>query len=161
MTDERIINKITSFLKNELTFNVGDIVIFKNDNNSYELFNKYIIEQYTSDTYRVRCQFNSVEKTFSSIKSAVTWCIFDQRGKFAECNRIEELDRLLQGIDVSISLYKKFINKKSDVGNKLIYMAKLSEYYHKKKSMNGEMTKFIAISKQWQEQKFKTLLKNG
>jgi outer membrane lipoprotein-sorting protein len=40
-------------------------------------------------------------------------------------------------------------------------MAKLSEYYHKKKSMNGEMTKFIAISKQWQEQKFKTLLKNG
>jgi len=67
MIEEKIVDKINRFLTKELVQNMGDFVIFKNENNTYELFNQYIIQPYINNNYKIICKFNSVEKTFSSV----------------------------------------------------------------------------------------------
>lgn len=155
MTDDKLIEKITTFLSKELFHNMKDVAIFKNDDGTYEFFNRYNITE-SKDGYVVQLKYNSVTKNFSSLKNAVTWCIFENRNKFDRASRIEHLDRMLGGTELSIDLHKRLIKKASTVESKLIYLAKLSEEQIQRKNMLKEMAFYISESKQWQTQKFAT-----
>ena len=154
MIEEKIVNKINKFLTKELIQNMGDFVIFKNENNTYELFNQYIIQPHTNQGYKIICKFNSVEKMFSSMKNAVAWCVFDKNQKINECNRIQELDIFLDSVDLKIILCKRYLKKQRNLDSKLLYLNKLKENQERKKRLTGELDEFIKLSKYWQEKKF-------
>jgi len=154
MIEEKIVDKINRFLTKELVQNMGDFVIFKNENNTYELFNQYIIYPYRNNSYKIVCKFNSVEKTFSSMKNAVTWCVFDKNQKINECNRIQEIDVFLDSIELETILCKKYLKKPKNLDSKLLYLNKLRENQEKKKRLTGELDEFIKLSKYWQDKKF-------
>jgi signal peptidase I len=154
MIEEKIVDKINKFLTKELILNMGDVVIFKNENNTYELFNQYIIQPHINNGYKIVCKFNSIEKTFSSVKNAVAWCVFDRNQKINECSRIQEIDILLDSIDVKIILCKRYLKRQKNLDSKLLYLNKLKENQDKKKRLNGELDEFIKLSKYWQDKKF-------
>lgn len=151
--NDKIINRVTQFLSKELFHKMSDIAIFKNMDGSYELFNKYVINE-ENDSYRITLKCGSEMHLFSSLKNAVTWCTFDNRNKFSQTNRIEFLDQMIAGAETNIEIHKKLIHKSKDLGNKLIYVAKMSEEQYKRTLMVQEMSSFISESRLWQTRKF-------
>lgn len=151
--NDKMLAKLEHFLTKELLHTFDDIVIFKNDDGSYELFNKYhIFEDRTG--YKISVNRSSNMKTFSSLKNAVTWCSFDNRNRINQAKRIEQLDQMLIGMDANISVHRNLVNKAKNMEYRLIYIAKMSEEQSKRKRIVEEMTSFINESKNWQTEKF-------
>lgn len=151
--NDKIMNKVSEFFNTRLLSTVGDITIFQNDDGSYELFNRYTIQK-NPYGFKVVHIYNSDEKLFSSLKNAVTWCVFENRKKYQKAQRIEYLDKMIAGMDLNIEMHKKLIKKSTDTEIKLIYAAKLSDEQNKKKIMLHEMSGYIHESKALQTQKF-------
>lgn len=151
--NDRNIAKLDKFFKKEFVNNMDDVAIFRNSDGSYELFDKYLIHK-NEDYYRLTTKYSSTTKCFSSLKNAVTWCIFDKRNKLDVLSRIEELDRMIDGMDISINIHKKLIEKSKDRELKLIYAAKLSQEQVVRKKYINELLTFINDSKYWQSQRF-------
>lgn len=148
-----IIAKIEKFFAKEFPSKYKDILIFQNDDGSYELFDKYLINKHVAG-YLITSKYCTDGKIFSSLKNAVTWCIFDNKNKVHQTNRIEYLDKMLAGTEVNILVHKKLIEKTSDIEHKLIYVSKLSQEQVRKKEMLEELDDFIVQSKNWQTRKF-------
>jgi hypothetical protein len=148
----KLLTKIDQFLNQEFIQNINDIAIFQNEDGSYELFNRYRIVK-DSLGYKVTTN-TSVEVLFSSLKFAVSWCILETRNKYVKAKRIEYLDQMLAGVDVSIEMHKHLIKKSKETETKLIYIAKLSEEQSKRKKILGELHTYINESKSLQIQKF-------
>jgi hypothetical protein len=154
MTTNKIIDKVTKFLTNEFIQSVGNISIFKNDDGSYELFDRYIINETTNNTFIVSIRSSYTTKTFNSLKNAVTWCTFEKRNKFHQTTRIEHLDKSIGSINVEINMHQNLLKKSNELDKKMIYIAKLNEERLKRKSMTTEMHSYITESKYWQTKKF-------
>jgi len=153
--NDKLVEKINQFLSKELLHKMGDIAIFKYEDGTYELFNKYhIIEEKGNYIIKPKRSFDTMN--FSSLRNAVTWCSFDNRNKLTQADRIAYLDSMISGLDANITVHKNLIARTKDVEYKLIYIAKMSEEQAKKKYMVEEMSSFINESKNWQTRKFAT-----
>lgn len=148
-----VIEKVEKFFNKEYYSKYKDILIFQNDNGSYELFDKYNIAK-TENGFIITSKYFSDDKLFFNLKNAVTWCVFDNKNKFHQTKRIEYLDKMLAGVEVNILVHKNLINKSTDIDYKLIYASKLSQEQVRKKEMLEEMDYFIKQSKNWQTRKF-------
>jgi hypothetical protein len=151
--NNKVLTKINKFLAKELFQNMNDIIIFQNDDGSYEFFNKYnVIKEVCG--YQVYSKYNSETHRFSSLKSAAAWCIFENRNKYVQAKRIEYLDQMISGSEVSIEMQRNLLKKAKETESKLIYAAKLNEEQHKRKRMITEMQSYIRESSRLQTQKF-------
>lgn len=148
------IEKITNFLYEEYSKKIDDIFIFKNDDGSFELFNKYTITKNNNKTYTVTSKFSDLSVCFYILKNAVTWCIFDKRNKITDAKKIKELDQKIDGLDIAIVNHTKLIKKSTNLENLLIYSAKLKEEQLKKQKIITELNEFILRSKLWQTKQF-------
>ncbi len=148
-----MLNKISQFLTKEFLQSMSNIAMVQNTDGSYEFFNRYKVQQ-VKIGYEVHLKYNSDIKLFSSLKNALTWCIFENRTKFSQARRIEYLDNMIAGTEVSIEVHKNLIKKTTNTESQLIYIAKLSEEQAKRKLMIQEMTSFMNESKKWQTRKF-------
>lgn len=135
----------------DLKNKIKDLLIIKNDDGTYHLFGKYQIERIGVNNYVVFTQETKLE--FSSLRHAVTWCVFDKNNKYKEVKRIYELDGLLGSLDVNISQHTRLAEKYADE-TKDIYLAKLYEDKLRKKQVINELAEFINLSKHWQSKKF-------
>jgi hypothetical protein len=147
------IAKIEKFFTKEFFSKYKDILILQNDDGSYELFDKYLITKHEAG-HLISTRYCSDGKIFASLKNAVTWCIFDNKNKIHQTNRIEYLDKMLAGTEVNILVHKKLIDRTADIEHKLIYVSKLSQEQVRKKQMIEELDDFIVQSKNWQTRKF-------
>lgn len=154
MTDIKTHDKIENFFFKEFHQRVGKMAVFKNSDGSYELFDRYTVVPSNNGAYRVYMNFKTMFKVFYSLKNAVTWCTFEKRNKYRETARIEELDRLIEGIDVSIRVHQNIITRNKKPKDQSIYITKLSEDHLKKKCMMNELASFILDSRIWQDKQF-------
>jgi hypothetical protein len=157
MLDNDSLKKIEKFINRELNVNLADAAIFKHDDDTYELFNKFIIHKISDYIFLVTTECE--QKTFSFLKNAVMWCTFNKRDKFYEMKRVEELDMLLTGLDFAIEQHKKLSHTAKNIEDKLIYLTKLNEDKLKKQYMVNELKSYILESKYWQLKKFDSSLK--
>lgn len=135
----------------DLKNKIKDLLVIRNDDGTYHLFGKYQIERMGVNNYVVFTQEQKLE--FSSLKHAVTWCVFDKNNKYKEVKRIHELDGLLGSIEVNILQHSRLAEKYNDE-SKDIFLAKLYEDKIKKKQLTHELSEFINLSKHWQSKKF-------
>jgi hypothetical protein len=149
--------KIDQFLNKELSSELKSLMITTTERGNYELFGKYRIVP-TSQGYCKVVLLSPYDHTeeFTSIKNAVTWCIFDSHKKYREANRIKDLDLRLCSKDVDIAVQKRMIKKAKDMDSKWVHIIKLEEDSIKKRAMLEELNSHINISKFLQLQKFKT-----
>lgn len=154
MTNDKIITRVTNFLSKALTKTMKDLVIFKNDDGTYEFFNKYLITEDPDGAFTVEIKGSYTQTTFSSLKNAVTWCIFINRNKYDKASRIEQLDAKMSSLDMAMDVHRNLIKTSKTLDSKLIYLAKLSEEQARKQTMVYELTTYINESKYLQAQRF-------
>lgn len=142
-------------IKKDLAEKLRDVLIIKNDDGTYNLFAKYTIKNMNGN-YKVYVDDFEDSKTceFSSLKNAVTWCVFDKNNKFKDVRRIAELDEQLASITYNILQHTRLCSVAKTDEDKSIYMAKLIEEKRKKKRLFDEMQDYITISKHWQSKKY-------
>jgi hypothetical protein len=148
--------KVEKFFAKELSKNLKDILILKNEDGSYDLFGRYKIN--TSEkgyTIAVKdVNTDDERQLFSSLKHAVTWCVFDKQNRKKDLKRIEELDCIISSLDVTISQQKRLAEKCKSYEDKSIFLAKLMEGKIKKKLYLDEINGYVITSKYLQTKKF-------
>lgn len=153
MTNEKVVNRITGFFDKSFVGKTSDLSIFLIDDGTYEVFGKYYIKK-SNDSYFITGKFNFFEISFSSLKYAITWCIFDKQNKIDKTKRIALLDKMISSCDLAINVHKKLLKTSDELEYTLIHAAKLSEEKRKKYLMLQEMQDYMEESKRWQIQKF-------
>jgi hypothetical protein len=151
--NEQVLDRMSSFFYNELLKNLSNVFIFKDDDNSYLLYDRYYVTK-TDKGIEVTLKYGHNNKVFNTLQNAVTWCIYDKRNKIDIANRVEFLDQMISGLNSSISINKKIIDGKNDLDTKYIALAKLSESKYKKKNMMNELLGYVRDSKEWQLKQF-------
>jgi hypothetical protein len=131
---------------------ISDLFIVRENDGSYNLFGKYTVVP-ENNTYKVNITGEQEYLHFSSLRNAVTWCVFDKNNKYKEVKRIHELDELISSLDVIIAQHTKLLEKTNNE-DKYIYSAKLAEGKYKKKQALQEIEKYANISRYWQRKKF-------
>lgn len=149
--------KLDKFLEKNVTAAVKDVLIWKNNDGTYNIFGNYKITLLQNGLYKIDVLNNpdNPDLVVSNLKTAVTWCIFERNKKYKETRRIIEIDSLLGSLDVGISIHRKMMLKSLDVEDQLLYSIKLNEEKLKKKRFLEEIREYVNLSKYWQNAKFK------
>ena len=150
--------KVEKFFKNQLLSGNNktmDMLLLPIDNNGYVLFGKYIILK-KDNYYNLSIDNIEQEKTFSSVKNAVTWCVFKERKKTIVCKEIEHLDFKLSSLEIDLLQKTKVLNNTKDEKFRNVYIAKIEEDNLKKKILLKQLNRYISISKDWQTKMFNT-----
>lgn len=144
---KRVISrKDLSFLENISIFELQS-------HGEYQVFNKYLITR-KEDCVDVKNLYSELIHSFSSMKIALCWCVFDKKGKYADANRIIDLDNRLVGYKINFQIHRKLFRKTKDVDSKLIYLAKFNEDKMQKKKIQQELDRLITQSYLWQQQQY-------
>jgi hypothetical protein len=150
----KIDRKLDKMISNSEFAKLQDVVIFKDTNGTYNLFNKYHIKK--KDTNDVVVSLNNGDdvNSFCNMKNAVCWCVLDKIGKYQLANRVIDLDMHLSSVEVHISIHSKLFKKAKKTEDKLIYLAKLNQDKLQQKAMSEELSKYIQDSYVWQQKRF-------
>ena len=150
----KIDRKLDRMISNSEFAKLQDVVIFKDTDGTYSLFNKYHIKK--KDTNDVVVSLNNGDdvNSFFSMKNAVCWCVLDKIGKYQLANRVIDLDMHLSSVEVHISIHSKLFKKAKKTEDKLIYLAKLNQDKLQQKAMSEELSKYIQDSYIWQQKRF-------
>lgn len=150
MINDMMYHKLENFFEGGFVKDTIKLSIVKNSiDNSYELFDKYMIKS-SDKKFLVENKTSSKIEQFYSLQNAVIWCIYQQKNKIVESNRIEILDKMLEGLTFSINLLKNLIKKSINNDDIFVYIAKLSEDEAKKKKLLSELNKYKNQAKFWQ-----------
>jgi len=141
--------------KSNLVKKIKDIFIVKEYDGTYNLFGTYIIRPESNGIFRVTTINDPYadEPEFSTLRYAVTYCVFEKNRKDKETKRLKELDRYIGGLDVSIAQHKKLMQKR-EVPDKFIYLAKLAEDQLRRKNALKEIDGYASLSKHLQTRKY-------
>jgi hypothetical protein len=131
-----------------------DVVIFKDIDGTYNMFNKYHIKKKDVNDVVVSLNNGDDVNSFFNMKNAVCWCVLDKIGKYTLANRVIELDMSLSSVEVHLSIHSRMFKKSKKTEDKLIYLAKLNEDKFQKKIMSEELEKYISHSYIWQQKRF-------
>lgn len=131
-----------------------DVVIFQDNDGTYNLFNKYHIKKKDTNDIVVFLNNGDDVNSFFSMKNAVCWCVMDKIGKYHLANRVIDLDMNLSSVEVHIAIHSKLFKKAKKTEDKLIYLAKLNQDKLQKKEMSEELDQYIRDSYHWQQRRF-------
>lgn len=144
-------NKLENFFNRELTPRLKDLLIVRGEDGSYHLFGKYKIVR---DMHGYFLVYNTKKEhegiRFSSLKHAVTYCVFEKNNKKDYNKRVVELDDILCSLDAAIAVHKKLLSSRKPIEDKLIFLTKLEEEKRKKRRLSEEMDTYVETSKRWQ-----------
>jgi hypothetical protein len=134
---------------------IKELFIVQEDDGSYNIFGTYLIKK-QGELYFVSVINDPTISAldFSSLKYAVTYCVFDKNKKTKENKRLYELDRTIGSLNVNIAQHEKML-KKSTLPDKFIYVAKLSEEKIRKRKFMQELEQYLSFSKHLQTNKYK------
>jgi len=153
MIDAKAIEKLEKFIPKSYVQDLQNVIVYQNEDGSYELFNKYKIVKNKNNGYMVYI-WDSNPILFYSLKNAVAWCTYDKRNRILDAERIYYLDSGLMRVDAMIEQHQRLAKKSSTSDTKLIYLAKLTEEKLRKKQMAAEMSRYVYQSMLWQTKQF-------
>jgi hypothetical protein len=138
--------------KTDLRNKIKDLFIVRENDGSYNLFGRYLIENKNGE-YVLQEKGENIRHTFYFLKHAVTWCVLNNNKKYKDVKRVLELDNELVSLDAAIENHIRLVLKNPE--NSLIYNAKLQEEKLKKRRVLEEINLYTAISKHIQSKKYK------
>jgi hypothetical protein len=150
----KIEKKLDKMILNSEFTKLQDVVIFKDVDGTYKLFNKYHIRKKDTNDIVVSLNNGDDVNSFFSMKNAVCWCVLDKIGKYRLADRVIDLDMNLSSVEVHISIHSRLFKKATKTEDKLIYLSKLNQDKLQKTAMNEELNKYIQDSYNWQLRRF-------
>lgn len=145
--------KVEHFFNSDFVKDLVKISIIKTTDGSYDLFDRYTIKL-IDKKYHIETKHTFSIIEFYSLQNAVTWCIFTQKNKFIEAKRIYSLDKLIEGINFSISSLRSKLNNTDDLDRILIFSGKLSQDEAKKHNLMHELSGYRIQANYWQVNDF-------
>lgn len=140
--------------KKDLVTKIQDLFIVREYDGTYNLFGRYIVTPTKDGYYVITILEENINLEFSTLRHAVTWCVFQKNNKYKEIKRIYELDGLIGSLNVNIEQHRRLMNKSKSSEDKYIYLAKLEEDKRKKRLALEEINGYAELSKYWQNKKF-------
>ena len=122
----KIDKKLDKMISNSEFAKLQDVVIFKDTDGTYSLFNKYHIKKKDINDIVVSLNNGDDVNSFCNMKNAVCWCVLDKIGKYQLANRVIDLDMNLSSVDVHISIHSRLFKKAKKTEDQLIYWANLN-----------------------------------
>ena len=122
----KIDKKLDKMISNSEFAKLQDVVIFKDTDGTYSLFNKYHIKKKDINDVVVSLNNGDDVNSFCNMKNAVCWCVLDKIGKYQLANRVIDLDMNLSSVDVHISIHSRLFKKAKKTEDQLIYWANLN-----------------------------------
>ena len=150
----KIDRKLDKMISNSEFAKLQDVVIFKDTDGTFNLFNKYHIKKKDVNDIVVSLNNGDDVNSFFNMKNAVCWCVLDKIGKYHLADRVINLDMHLSSLEVHISIHSKLFKKAKKTEDKLIYLAKLNQDKLQKTAMSEELSKYIQDSYNWQQKRF-------
>jgi len=145
MKDTKEIEKL---FKLELDSVLGDI-IWKNKAGDYLVFNRYkIIKDKTSC---IVLQQDLEVGTFSSTKTALSWCIADKYKNYRLARDILSMDAKLVSLIADIKTRANLADRSNDAKFQEIVETKLETKIIHKKQLETQLDKCINWAKYWQQ----------
>lgn len=143
--------KLESWVRRELNSILPD-VIWQDESGNYEVFGKYRILPKKHE-YRVFAHATEVG-TFSSTRSAISWCVADKFRKFNLARSILRTDNLLNNLHNDIVVRAGLAERsrkgqfREDIG------AKLSTKIVRRFELENQLNKYVNLAKYLQLQGF-------
>jgi hypothetical protein len=150
----KIDRKLDKMISNSEFAKLQDVVIFKDTDGTFNLFNKYHIKKKDATDIVVSLNNGDDVNSFFNMKNAVCWCVLDKIGKYQLADRVIDLDMHLSSVEVHISIHSRLFKKSKKTEDKLIYLAKLNQDKLQKTAMSEELSKYIQDSYNWQQKRF-------
>ena len=149
------VGKLASFVDDELSSELQEVIFAKDTSGKYYLFNKYIIVK-LKNVYKVFCIQDNDRLEFTSLKNAAAWCILYNAKKYRDARRIHTLDLKLSSIDVDIAVHRNKIKSSSSDFTTLISITKLQQDTYKRRQILIELANYVNVSKLIQDNNFRT-----
>ena len=128
------------------------LIIFQNDDGEYEAFDRYRLVPANGHT-EVYCYTSDVG-TFSTTKSALSWCIADKHKMLNLAREIKELDAKLTYLRNDIDCRARIGDKGKDPQFKETMLTKLETKLIRKKQVEQQLEKCINLAKYKQQKEF-------
>ena len=138
--------------KHLLRKKIKDLFIVKEDDGSYVLFGKYTVVP-KNDLFEIVVDGEPGNYTFSSLKNAVTWCVFEKNNKYKEIKRLLELDEMIGSLTVHILQFERLAKKNTGL-ERDIYIARLIEEKARRRQVLEEIQSYVQFSRYLQTKKF-------
>jgi hypothetical protein len=134
---------------------IKELFIVQENDGSYNLFGTYMVKPQTNGGFKVFVidGYDAESIEFSSLKYAVTWCVFEKNNKHKERERLYTLDQLINSLEVTMFQNKKLAEKVKSP-DRYIYLAKFLEDKLKKKKAIQEIEQYTSLSRYIQDKKF-------
>jgi hypothetical protein len=126
--------------------------IWQNDDGTYQVFGHYYIQP-ARPGYRVFCSATEVG-TFSSTRSALSWCIADKHQAYNTAQELLETDRKLTWVTQDIATRAAIGDNSRNPGLREIILTKLESKIILKKLLENQLTKCVNWAKYVQQQGF-------
>ena len=155
MNDIELERKFNRMVSTKEMNDLQDISIFETSKDNFIVFKNYQVIKKSKTDIDVCLTNGDLVHSFSSMRNAICWCIFDKRGKYILANRIITLDRSISNEEVQINVHKNLFRKAKKTDDKLIFLAKLNEDKFRRSIMYRELESYVYQSDYWQQNQFK------
>ena len=155
MNDIELERKFNRMISTKEMNNLQDISIFEPSKDNFIVFKNYQVIKKSKTDIDVYLTNGDLVHSFSSMRNAICWCIFDKRGKYVLANRIITLDRSISNEEVQINIHNNLFKKAKKTDDKLIFLAKLNEDKFRRNTMYRELESYVGQSDYWQQHQFK------
>ena len=155
MNDIELERKFNRMISTKEINELQDVSIFEMTKDNYVVFKHYRIRKKSKTDIDVCLTNGDLVHSFSSIRNAICWCIYDKRGKYLMADRIITLDRCISNEEVQMTIHKNLFKKSKKTEDKLIFLAKLNEDQFRRSSMYRELESYVGQSDYWQQHQFK------
>jgi hypothetical protein len=149
---KRNVNQILEKLSTDIVADLKDIVIFY-VGDDYELFQKYRIKK-LEHGYQVTLLRSDTVREFLSLKTAVTWCIYDYYHKIFDANMVSSLEQTLGSLEFKIKVQEKIFKKHKNVEDRVLYQIKIQENIRRKSKILKELNELVQNAHYLQRQKY-------
>ena len=155
MNDIELERKFNRMLSTKEIDDLQGISIFETSKDNYVVFKNYRIIKKSKTDIDVYSLNGDLIHSFSNIRNAICWCIFDKRGKYVLASRIITLDRNISNEDVQMRVHNNLFKKAKKTDDKLIFLAKLNEDKFRRNLMCQELEGYVSQSDYWQQNQFR------
>lgn len=109
--------------------------------NTYVIYNRYAIVR-TSEGITVFCRNEDRVLTFGKMKHAVAWSILNHNNRLFEAERLWNLDKFLDSVEVDKKIHDK-LKKQGNIEQHIIYTNKLQSDIERQKRFMIEIDKYL------------------
>ena len=127
-------------------------VIYESDDGVYQVFDRYRIQP-TQYGYRVFCSATEVG-TFSTTRSALSWCIADKNRAFNTARELLEIDQKLSCLTHDIATQAAIGDRSKNPSLRETILTKLESKIIHKKQLENQLAKCVNWAKYVQQRGF-------